>query len=180
MALKFKEPHVIRATYRIVTPMFIGDAEQKASGISPASVKGALRFWWRALNWGRFWRETDGNELAALKALHEEEARLFGSSMDEKKEKSGQGCFLLSVEQPKRLQTTENDSVHQQFKDCKTGRYLAYGLMEPFKNNKKNREAATLDRGCIDENQLFTIKLAFRDEPDGSVIDALKALGLFW
>lgn len=173
MTLKFKEPHIIKATYRIVTPMFIGDAEQHATGISPASVKGALRFWWRALNWGRFWREQEGNEPAALKALHEEEARLFGSSMDEKKEKSGQGCFLLSVEQHAHPRTTDTNSIHKEFKDCKTARYLAYGLMGAFGAN-----AGKLDRGCIDENQLFTVKLAFRGEPDSTVIDALKALGL--
>ncbi len=44
-------PEKITARYRITTPMFIGDAAQQASGISPAAVKGALRFWWRALNW---------------------------------------------------------------------------------------------------------------------------------
>jgi hypothetical protein len=41
----------LQATYRIVTPMFIGDAEQKATDLRPPSIKGALRFWWRALNW---------------------------------------------------------------------------------------------------------------------------------
>lgn len=173
MTLNFKKPHVIKATYRIVTPMFIGDAEQKASGISPASVKGALRFWWRALMWGTYWKEKHGDEVAALKALHEAEARLFGSSMDEKKEKSGQGCFLLSVEQHTHPRTTDKNSVHKEFKDCKTARYLAYGLMGAFGAN-----AGKLDRGCIDENQLFTVKLAFRGEPDSTVIDALKALGL--
>ncbi|MDQ5770595.1 type III-B CRISPR module RAMP protein Cmr1 [Thiothrix subterranea] len=81
MALIFKEPHVIRATYRIVTPMFIGDAEQKASGISPASVKGALRFWWRALRWGQIRTEIQ-SDTAALQRLHKEEAGLFGTSAD--------------------------------------------------------------------------------------------------
>ncbi len=48
----------LEATFRIVTPMFIGGADQTPSdGIRPPSVKGALRFWWRALNWGRFWKE---------------------------------------------------------------------------------------------------------------------------
>ncbi|WP_020559171.1 type III-B CRISPR module RAMP protein Cmr1 [Thiofilum flexile] len=81
MKLTFKEPHIIRATYRIVTPMFIGDAEQKASGISPASVKGALRFWWRALNWGRI-RSQIQSDREALQKLHEEEGTLFGTSAD--------------------------------------------------------------------------------------------------
>ena len=43
--------NTLEATYRIVTPMFIGDAEQKATSLRPPSIKGALRFWWRALNW---------------------------------------------------------------------------------------------------------------------------------
>lgn len=81
MALTFKEPHIIRATYRIVTPMFIGDAEQKASGISPASVKGALRFWWRALRWGQIRAEVQ-SDTVALQRLHTEEAGLFGTSAD--------------------------------------------------------------------------------------------------
>lgn len=81
MALTFKEPQIIRATYRIVTPMFIGDAEQKVSGISPASVKGALRFWWRALRWGQI-RTQIQSDTAALQHLHKEEAELFGTSAD--------------------------------------------------------------------------------------------------
>ena len=105
MAIKLKQPEVIEATYRIVTPMFIGDADQKATGISPASVKGALRFWWRALNWGRIQRtnETINN---ALKQLHEEEGLLFGSSAYDDKNKQrkkeglpeiGKSIFNLEV-----------------------------------------------------------------------------------
>jgi CRISPR-associated protein Cmr1 len=33
---------VITATYRIVTPMFLGGADQKATSLRPPSVKGAL------------------------------------------------------------------------------------------------------------------------------------------
>ncbi len=45
----------LEAQFRIVTPMFLGGANQDVSdGIRPPLVKGALRFWWRALNWGRF------------------------------------------------------------------------------------------------------------------------------
>jgi CRISPR-associated protein Cmr1 len=31
---------VISATYRVVTPMFLGDANQKATGLRPPSVRG--------------------------------------------------------------------------------------------------------------------------------------------
>lgn len=86
---------VITATYRILTPMFLGDADQKATSLRPPSIKGALRFWWRALNWGRCLEET-GTASKALKNLHQEEAHLFGSAADETN--SGQGLFLLNVQ----------------------------------------------------------------------------------
>ena len=41
--------HTIQATYRIVTPMFCGGAEQQAE-FRLASFKGVLRFWWRGKN----------------------------------------------------------------------------------------------------------------------------------
>jgi CRISPR-associated protein Cmr1 len=82
MALKFHEPRTLTATYRIVTPLFLGDAEQKATGISPASVKGALRFWWRALMWGKI-RADLPDDAAALQCLHCQEGALFGSSADQ-------------------------------------------------------------------------------------------------
>ena len=80
------------ATYNIVTPMFTGGADQIPDGIRPSSVKGVVRFWWRALNWGRFWEQSSSNEVSALQNLHEEEARLFGSSMEG--DSGGQGCFF--------------------------------------------------------------------------------------
>ena len=95
---KLNKPEIITATYRIVTPMFIGDAQQKATGISPASVKGALRIWWRALNWGRV-ASACHSETEALKQLHEEEAILFGSSAydSENKQRDKDGKPLIGV-----------------------------------------------------------------------------------
>lgn len=110
-------PEKISATYRIVTPMFIGDAEQQASDISPTSVKGALRFWWRALNWGRCLQHEGNNQAAALSFLHAQEAALFGGLPEtvkdeqsgDKRQSGGQGAFLLRVitrefDQPKKLE----------------------------------------------------------------------------
>lgn len=85
---QLKRPTVIQATYRIVTPMFIGDAEQNATGIAPQSVKGALRFWWRALMWGEIRSQDQFNtDEKALRELHEQEAKLFGIAMDEQRAK---------------------------------------------------------------------------------------------
>jgi CRISPR-associated protein Cmr1 len=106
---QLKRPTVIQATYRIVTPMFIGDAEQNATGIAPQSVKGALRFWWRALMW-REYASTTSCEAAALVLLHDKEAALFGSASDEDGLTAGQGYFSLRVnftEKPKTIRVND-------------------------------------------------------------------------
>ena len=110
MTIKLKEPDIITATYRIVTPMFIGDAQQEATGISPASVKGALRFWWRALNWGRVASDCNFDEKKALKQLHEEEAILFGSSAydSENKQRNKEGKPLIGASRFTLSVNTEN------------------------------------------------------------------------
>jgi len=86
--MKFIQPVEITAEYKITTPMFLGGAFP-AEGIDAqqfrdASLKGALRFWWRALNWGRVLKANHGDEAAALKALHQREGELFGRASDGK------------------------------------------------------------------------------------------------
>jgi len=93
--------NTITATYRIVTPMFIGDAFQEAIDVRPPSVKGALRFWWRALEWKNVLQDAPGDVSKALRDLHQREAKLFGSAADENA--GGQGCFLLQVTIPQNL-----------------------------------------------------------------------------
>ncbi len=178
MALTFKEPQIIRATYRIVTPMFIGDAEQKVSGISPASVKGALRFWWRSLMWGQIRsNEKFNTDELALQRLHKEEAALFGIAMDEQRAKdrtaNRQGQFTLRVELASGYKTTEKDTTHLQLKNHDAARYLGYGLMTAFGIDK-----GKLTRSCINEDQKFTVKLIFKGTVDSSITNALIALGL--
>lgn len=116
-------PETLEATYRIVTPMFIGGADQTpADGIRAPSVKGALRFWWRALNWCRLRTATSCDE-SALRMLHDEEARLFGIAAGSGRD-FGQGVFLLRVtRQPKQV-------AEAGWPQNNTGSgYLGYGLM---------------------------------------------------
>jgi len=77
-------PATIVAEYRITTPMFLGDAQQQseAGQVRTASIKGALRFWWRALYWGPLLSANAGEEAMALQALHAEEGALFGRASD--------------------------------------------------------------------------------------------------
>lgn len=166
-------PDKIIATYQIVTPMFIGDANQKATSISPAAVKGALRFWWRALNWGAI-RNSLGSNEAALRELHQRESVLFGSSADQG---SGQSSFKISVA-AKKLVATEAGTTHKHFKLHNASRYLGYGLMEAFASGKKGTEAGQLTRDCFNEDQTFTVSILSKRPIDSSLIDALVALGM--
>ncbi len=170
------------ATYKIVTPMFIGGGDQSPDdGVRPPSVKGALRFWWRALNWGRFWEQSQDEEKA-LHALHLEEARLFGASMGNKTNIGGQGCFLLSISQPEQIKTIDNwppDNPNH------TASYMAYGLLKT--NDEDHRfaidESITVDSKNQENNVEFTLKFAFKRQTEESDIqqinDTLEAWSLF-
>ncbi|PAT36459.1 type III-B CRISPR module RAMP protein Cmr1 [Vandammella animalimorsus] len=83
--LTLTQPPQTTIDYRITTPMFLGGAEPQevdATQFRNASFKGALRFWWRALLWGRFLREAQGDVTQALKNLHHKEGTLFGKASD--------------------------------------------------------------------------------------------------
>lgn len=142
------------ATFEIVTPMFLGGADQEAKHIRGASIKGALAFWWRALNYERFVIEEKTGDAAlseaqvlekALVKLQEREQELFGGP-------DGQGRFLLKVIPPKDIKILESgrgkiltkdgtieggDSFDSRTRETRNvigvgGRYLGYGLMEAF------------------------------------------------
>ncbi len=72
--------HTIEATFRVVTPMFLGGADQQATRIRASSVKGALVFWWRALVFSRIVEAKGGDHVAALRELRRREIDLFGGA----------------------------------------------------------------------------------------------------
>ncbi len=183
MAIKLKEPEIIKATYRIVTPMFIGDAQQKATGISPASVKGALRFWWRALNWGRV-ASACHSETEALKQLHEEEAVLFGSSAYDSENKQrdkehkpliGASRFTLQLDTSEVSKTAKAD--WPKGANDPSG-YLGIGLWESGSKQKGNVQAA---RQYLAEDKLFSVNLHSKEgELNDTQIKQLKDTLLAW
>lgn len=88
--------HRLEADFLVTTPMFLGDAHQEAHSIRPPSIKGALRFWWRTLQWPRIIAE-EKEVPAALKRLHLEEADMFGLAAGHEKGE-GQARMTLRVE----------------------------------------------------------------------------------
>lgn len=185
-----RHPARVKAVFEIVTPMFLGGAVPgETPEPRPGSVKGALRFWWRALAWGRHWNElrsdaranADGSGPApheVLQAIWKEEACLFGTSAAGEARGDdaslGQARFLLRVEwegpDPKPLKK------HHPLKPGAGACYLGYGAIN-FKGE--------LTRPAIPAGEKFRVELiarkSRRGEPaaiDCTLIEALKLLGL--
>jgi len=147
--------NLVRATYQIVTPLFLGGSGNKSvNEIRPPAFKSAVRFWWRALNWCKF---------MDLKKLHEEESRLFGGDSNN----GGQGLFLLSIQHEDFKATKKAGSL-------KTLNYFTYGINGFLKSK---------DRCYIEDGNKFDIEFFCKPNTKPKDIeqlkDALLALGLF-
>lgn len=159
----------LTAKFRVNTPMFLGGADPANSPpeLRVPSIKGALRFWWRALSYGRV-----GNDI---KQLAQEEAALFGSSEGE----VGQSKVLLSARtlgdpELRRKGSVLNDGG-QVVGDG--ARYLGYGLMGAF-----GRDLGVLTRPCLLAPFEFELDVLFHPDLNSAakaqVIAALKIMGL--
>ena len=170
--------NTVTATFKITTPMFIGDANKHAECIRPASIKGALRFWWRALNWNTHLYNANNDINAALKSLHKEEAVLFGAAAEEGSEskttQGGQGLFLLQVHQGKIVpqSTPFGENINNAHKYL-----LGIGLVKYDENEERDR----LTRDAIASGE-FSVQLLFKKDihtdQRKSILDSLYAFGL--
>lgn len=144
----------IKAKCIINTPMFMSGANQKQAEIRAASIKGIIRFWWRALNFAEF------KTLSALKKGEEE---LFGST---KKQSSVR--FVIDFDESQLSSDKQGDQPAWVIgkKGCA---YLGYGVMN---SNGK------LEHPCIQHNKPFTLKLIAKNKIDPSIINAVKLFGL--
>jgi CRISPR-associated protein Cmr1 len=146
----------LTATFEIITPMFIGDGLQKADSVRPTSVKGALRFWWRALVWPRLITKYQ-TQSSALRELREQEVILFGAAVNG--DFGGQG--LVSV----RVFDTDNEpkTISSWPTDANSGSgYIAYGLLATQQEGHKE----ALQEGHQFNIQLNCRKLTIKQEDE--------------
>jgi CRISPR-associated protein Cmr1 len=157
-------PESIKAEYNIITPMFIGDVNKKVTGIPPTSVKGALRFWWRTLNWGLYCNGKDEtSDQAALQKLHQGESFLFGSAAEHG---TGQSRVII------RIKTDDIPPPKDDWpKSGSDSGYLGMGLWQSGKKEKGNFQAA---RQYICENTKFSIEAIFHPSLSEGHIQSLK------
>jgi CRISPR-associated protein Cmr1 len=154
----------IEASFEIVTPMFIGGGTPEEVDLRPPSIKGALRFWWRALQWGQCLQESEQNQSEALKLLHELEAELFGAAV--KDEKYGQGLFMIKIKK------IENKGIESAWprNNKDDAAYLGYGL-------DKTKDAP--HRQAIPPTQ-FSLCLGLKKQITDIQKQQLKQSLMFW
>jgi len=159
----------IEVTYKVVTPLFCGGATGSAAEVRVPSLKGVLRWWWRALAWSR----CEGD----LDKIHKQEAALFGSA------NHGQSHVIMRLV-PSAAPRMRDPGDRLMFDGKVVGegaRYLGYGVMEAFRSENKKVEAGQLTRACLDAPLEIKLSLGVRklgSEQRAWLLEALRALGL--
>ena len=148
-----------------ITPMFLAGADQSKAELRAASIKGLLRFWWRALQ-----AETD------LERLREKESEIFGCS----DEKIGGSSFSIRVlyEKPpipvKGTLPKQNITVTSKGKTFPVNilEYLAYGTLEYRKG-----EGNVFIREYFPAGTKFLLSLSSKMN---SIKELLRTFLVFW
>jgi CRISPR-associated protein Cmr1 len=152
----------LEATYKVVTPLFCSGADQRQAELRLPSIKGALRFWWRALAWER---------LGNLEKVRQEEAQLFGSTDRE----VGQAKVLMRLSNDA-LRTETADVRDQEWQVNTWRHYTGYGLV--VKRTRTNPHARE-QRAYIAPRQSFQLSVSAREARLlAQLMDALKVFGL--
>lgn len=123
--LTLTKPLQTTISYQITTPMFLGGADPAAvdtAHFRNASFKGALRFWWRATQWGNFLKKANSNTEQALQDLHKKEGDLFGIASDGKDSRQSR----ISIESALTLAPYNKKDIDAQLE--KIGYLLGLGL----------------------------------------------------
>ncbi len=157
----------IEKEYRIevVTPMFLGGADGASAELRTQSIKGMLRFWWRALHPG-----LSGEEL------FEKEGKIFGSTEGDKHQKAAFSFYIdeekSSIKTKKKLDGGKTFKIKHRNITAGIYHYLSVGLFD-LKKRMYIREHIT-------PGSVFMLKFIFENETiKNEVEDALKALITF-
>ena len=134
-----------------ITPMFLGGADGRTPELRPPSIKGAMRFWWRAMN-GHL----------PLENLKEEEVKIFGGSG----EKEGRSRFNLRINK----QPTSDDIITSLWEETPpeertSGRGKKYKIPTQYKGISYLLYSTHMlnDRPYIKSNTSFSIGITSSD-----------------
>jgi CRISPR-associated protein Cmr1 len=158
------------ADFEIVTPLFMGGADPAhGAELRIAGIKGALRFWWRALH-----------AKLPLEDLHARECHAFGSAGNAsgRSKDEGQSKVVMHLRHsgdarlvPALKNSPLSDLIVPAERTALPGAaYFGYGCMS-FNG--------TLQRPCFRPGGRFSLGIRCDDDSFSDIRDALRALGLF-
>lgn len=145
-----------------VTPMFLSGADGKTAELRPASLKGLLRYWWRALQ-----AESD------LSNLRDKEAKIFGSV-------DRCGSFSIQIKHEPFKPTRNKFPDHPVPIEGKAFKinileYLAYGTYSYVKG-----QGNVFIRDYIPQNTKFNVILnIFNEECRKKILEVFYVFSLF-
>ncbi|SHF23991.1 CRISPR type III-B/RAMP module RAMP protein Cmr1 [Seinonella peptonophila] len=132
----------LQVTFRLTTPLFLSGADQAKAELHLPSIKGALRFWYRAIN-GNFNRF-----IPATQQTYEEE--LFGSP----RSNLGQGRFLL--------RSRMNQSLDCAILEGRDRLFAGLSYFTFFTKDKDHDQEQKQKRAYFHANQTFTLSFLLR------------------
>lgn len=162
----------LEAKFRVVTPLFMSGSDKSKAELRVPSIKGVLRFWWRALALER---------LGSVTEVREDESRIFGSAGND----VGQAKVHLRLKLPENAGQYKDPIL--KYADGEPvgpgARYLGYGVVEAVASRKKNTKEGQILRSCLKYPFNGALNLLFKNgTSDGdveNVASALIAMGLF-
>lgn len=160
------------AKFRVVTPLFMSGSDKNEAELRVPSMKGVLRFWWRALALER---------LGSVSKVKEDESRIFGSARSD----VGQAKVHLRLKLPENVGQYKDPIL--KYADGEPvgpgARYLGYGVVEAVPSRKRNTREGQILRSCLKYPFEGTLNLLVRNGTSNddvrSVESALIAMGLF-
>jgi CRISPR-associated protein Cmr1 len=123
--------------FETVTPMFLGGANSKIPELRPPSIKGMLRFWWRAMNAHLVEKKNNKWDYSKLKAF---ETAIFGGVSPALRSNVILRVTNRNLSQPTNFKELENKSKKKIMinnRSVSAIKYTGFGLYD-FKDSNKN------------------------------------------
>lgn len=148
----------VKFNVEVVTPMFLGGADKKSAELRAQSIKGLMRFWWRAI--------CDSDDIASMKSSEDE---IFGST-------TKKASFSITIDAATVKPVLKNLPQGKRFEVKARGRvfrlgivdYLAFGIRD-----NRGRYA----KEHIPSGQRFVINLDIRNlKFENTILQAFQAL----
>lgn len=154
---RYKNIEELSYQCEVITPMFVSGADQRVAELREPTIKGLLRFWWRATV-----------EFESLGEMKKNEESLFGSTDS----KSMINLKLLNKKINLETKLPRGLEYKARGKSADIMDYIAYG-------QKMKIEGQKVVRRYIAPGSTFTIRLTFPSNNRNEIQNALFAFSMF-